>query len=149
MSMKKYILILLIFAGCYYEQDYCVKDYSFSHPEQFKTEKNIYEWMIKNHKYVDHSVKNWLLPEETYLNGGQCTDWIILLMYFLHEINIDSELVSVYIPKDDSFHTLIKVDDKILEYSGMDNQFMFDNNTYVYQYSLSYCEAIGSAKYKF
>jgi hypothetical protein len=142
--MKKLLLLLLLFPGC----DLIINetepncDYSFQHKERFADRTEIFDWMWHNYKYIPDQHNEWKAPEDTYLNGGDCEDWIILLMYFLHEIGIDSRLVVVYNRPYDERHCIIKVDGEYLEYSGVNNKFMFDNGTYTLIVERDYCEAI-------
>ena len=66
----------------------------FSHPERFTSSSEAVAWVANNIAYANSDL--WQTPDKTYqLRTGDCVDYCLLTMYFLHEMAIDTELMEI------------------------------------------------------
>lgn len=76
--MKIKMLLLLLFSCAF---PYCENWYNIDLKKEFKDEKEIYNWVIKNIKYKKDDYDFWQLPQESLnLGTGDCEDRALLMM---------------------------------------------------------------------
>ena len=103
------------------------------------------KYLYYNYNENDN-INIWNIPDKTYSQGGTCADWVILAMYFLHEINIESKFVSIYIPSLDDNHALLKIGNNYFESNGFKRTKCINKKIYLINYTLTYCEVISECE---
>ncbi|HDY76251.1 MAG TPA: hypothetical protein ENH49_06975 [Candidatus Marinimicrobia bacterium] len=103
--MKKIILtaVLVVLMGC--SQEILIEPV-------FNTVDDVFKWVIENIEYTLDKEDSWQSPQQTYnLKSGHCSDMALLEMYFLNEMNIESEMywVRFKISFSDNSHALVLV----------------------------------------
>jgi hypothetical protein len=104
--MKKYVaaIVAIFLVSCALQVPPGWDYQGFTHPETFQSPAEAVRWVSDNMTYKVSPL--WQTPEQTYqLRTGDCADYSLLAMYFLHEMGVDTELLEIN--NGEYYHALV------------------------------------------
>lgn len=117
--MKRFLVSVILAITLLISSCYRYYDPSFAHSENFSSQEEVLQWVSDNIDYESdrrYGEDEWQLPQETYqLLSGDCEDFVILAMYFLKEIGIESSMAIIQIDGHTDYHAVLIIDSEYYE----------------------------------